>query len=108
MKNAIRTAAAFTLIALGAATANAQVQSAEAGFAPDIAAAQSTLTRAQVTSDFVNARQNGQLQLAGGNAYQPANSLRATTSAVDRSAVRAQAVAAVKSHQLLDGESSVQ
>lgn len=107
MKNVIRSAAAVALMSLGALSAQAQVQSAEAGFAPDIANAQSSLSRQQVNVDFVKARQAGKLQLNGGNTYQPVNDIQAP-SQVSRADVKAEAVAANQHGALLSQGNSVQ
>ena len=107
MKNVIRSAAAVALMSLGAIAAQAQVQSAEAGFAPEIGSAQSTLSRQQVSNDFVQARQAGKLQLAGGNAFKPVNDIK-SPSQVNRADVKAQAIAANQHGHLLSQEGSVQ
>ena len=107
MKNVIRSAAVVALMSLGAVAAQAQVQSAEAGFAPEIASAQSTLSRQQVSNDFVQARQAGKLQLAGGNTFKPVNDIKSPSQA-SRADVKAQAIAANQSGHLLSQEGSVQ
>ncbi|QNP47306.1 DUF4148 domain-containing protein [Diaphorobacter aerolatus] len=107
MKNLIRSAAVVALMSLGAVAAQAQVQSAEAGFAAEIASAQSSLSRQQVGSEFVQARQGGKLQLAHGDAYAPVNSIK-SASLLDRADVKAQAVAANQHGHLLSQGVSVQ
>ena len=107
MKNVIRSAAVVALMSLGAVAAQAQVQSAEAGFAPEIASAQSSLSRQQVSNDYVQARQAGKLQLAGGNAYKPVNDIK-TPSQVSRADVKAEAIAANQHGQLLSQGNSIQ
>lgn len=108
MKNTIRSAAAIALMALGAISAQAQVQSAESGFAPDIANAQSTLSRQQVSNAYDTAQKAGTLQLNGGDAYRPVNDIRGTSSALTRAQVQSEAVAFNHNGGLLAGEGSVQ
>ena len=107
MTNVIRSAAAVALIAMGAVSAQAQVQSAEAGFAPEITQAQSTLSAQQVRGAYVNARQSGNLQLGNGDSYKPVSSIQSPSQA-SRSEVRAEAVAANQHGDILKGVGSVQ
>lgn len=107
MKNVFNTAVAVAVLTLGAAGAQAQVQSAEAGFAPDVVNAQSTLSRQQVTNAYLAARKDGTLPLAGGNSY-PDPAARAQGSSVARSDVQRQAANTGFGGSALPGEGSVQ
>ena len=69
MKSILNIAAVAAVLSLSAVAAQAQVQSAEAGFAPDIYNAQSTLSRQQVSNAVVAARKDGTLPMAGGDSY---------------------------------------
>lgn len=107
MTKVIRSAAAVALMAMGAISAQAQVQNAEAGFAPDITQAQSQLTRQQVVNQLVAARQSGQLQLGYGDVYAPINKLQ-SASALSRQQVQVEAVATSRQGNANAAEGSVQ
>ncbi len=107
MKNVLNTATVAAVLALAAVGAQAQVQSAEAGYGTDVLNAQSTLSRQQVTNAFLTARNNGSLALAGGDSYtDPLAGARG--SAVARSDVQRQASNAAQGGNALVGEGSVQ
>ncbi|QIL83477.1 DUF4148 domain-containing protein [Diaphorobacter sp. HDW4A] len=107
MKNILNTAAVVAVIAMGAVSAQAQVQSAEAGYATDVVNAQSTLSRQQVSNTFLAARKDGSLPLAGGDSYaDPVKDARGSSLA--RGDVQRQAGAAAQAGNALRGEGSVQ
>ncbi len=105
MKSILNIAAVAAVLSLSAVAAQAQVQSAEAGFAPDIYNAQSTLSRQQVSNAVVAARKDGTLPMAGGDSYTlPGTATQGSTLA--RSDVQRQATA--RGGNSLAGEGSVQ
>ena len=107
MKSILNIAAVAAVLSLSAVAAQAQVQSAEAGFAPDIYNAQSTLSRQQVSNTFQAARKDGSLPLAGGDSYaDPVKDARGSSLA--RGDVQRQAGAAAQAGNALRGEGSVQ
>lgn len=106
MKKAIQSAAVVALMALGAVSAQAQVQSQEAGFAPEITNAKSQLSRQQVINAYQTARQNGSLPMVG-DTYTTAGEAK-SVSTLTRAEVRAEAIAANKSGRILEGEGGVQ
>ena len=59
MKSILNTAAVVAVLAVSAMGAQAQVNSAEAGYATDVANAQSTMSRQQVINEYLTARKNG-------------------------------------------------
>ncbi|MBF5003015.1 hypothetical protein [Diaphorobacter caeni] len=107
MKNILNTAAAVAVIALSAASAQAQVNSAEAGYATDVVNAQSTLSRQQVSNAFLAARKDGSLALAGGDSYSdPVKNTQGAS--LTRGDVQRQAGAAAQAGTAPRGEGSVQ
>lgn len=97
-KNTIRSLAIVALMAAGAASAQAQVQSAEAGFEPTNATQHSALTRQQVTNDYLKARAQAPLGLTSGDAYlaTPVFKNTSASSSLTRAQVRAETVQALQ------------
>jgi len=106
MKNILNTTVAVAVLALGAVSAQAQVQSAEAGYATDIVNAQSSMSRQQVSNAFLAARKDGTLPLAGGDSYVDTSARSQSTAT--RSDVQRQAAAAAHGGVAVFGEGSVQ
>lgn len=107
MKTVLQTTIAAAVLVASSFAANAQVQSAEAGFAPDIYNAQSTLTRQQVNADYQAALKDGSLPVGDGDSFSfPAANAKGATLA--RSEVQRQATAAAHAGNGLQGEGSVQ
>ncbi len=108
MKNVFNTAAIAAVLALGAVSAQAQVQSAEAGYAADIYNAKSTMSRQQVVNDYLAARKDGTLPLAGGDGYtDPLRDARGS-STLTRAEVKRDAATFAQSGNVLEGIGSVQ
>ena len=97
-KNTIRSLAIVALMAAGAVSAQAQVQSAEAGFVPANSSQTSALTRQQVTNDYLKAREQAPLGLTSGDAYlaTPMFNNKSATSGLTRAQVRAETVQAMQ------------
>lgn len=106
MKNILNTAAVVAVLAMGAVSAQAQVNSAEAGYGTDVTNAQSTMSRQQVVNDFLTARKNGTLSMVGDTYTDPTANI--TGSTVARSAVQRQAASAAVAGNGIVGEGSVQ
>ncbi len=106
MKNIIQTAAIVSLMALGSAAANAQVQSAEAGFVASNIGTQSTVSRQQVINEAAAAIKDDTYGLSAGDYYMPVRSTERST--LTRAEVRAETLASMHDSNRLQGESSVQ
>ncbi len=106
MKNVLNTAAVVAVLALSSVAAQAQVNSAEAGFATDVATAQSNLSRQQVSNAYLAARKDGTLPMVGDSYTDPA--ARVKGSALARTDVKSQAASAAHAGNALSGEGSVQ
>ena len=107
MKNVFNTAAIAAVLALGAVSAQAQVQSAETGFATPISQYQSTLTRQEVTNAVLEARANGTLITNRADELRVSMNQARGTSTLTRAEVKAQTIANLKSSDRMPGESSM-
>ena len=107
MKTAIQSVAVFALLAAGATVAQAQVQSAETGFATPISQYQSTLTRQEVTNAVLEARANGTLITNRADELRVSMNQARGTSTLTRAEVKAQTIANLKSSDRMPGESSM-
>ncbi|MCY1169554.1 MAG: DUF4148 domain-containing protein [Pseudomonadota bacterium] len=94
MNTKLISSAVFAVAALSGASAFAQnAQYGEAALAINPVVSSSTVTRAQVKADYLNARQNGAVAVSQEAAFaQPA----ASTSAVSRADVRRDALVAAR------------
>ena len=106
MKSILNTAAVVAVLAVSAVIAQAQVNSAEAGYATDVANAQSTMSRQQVINEYLTARKNGTLPLVGDSYTDPVAANNGA--AVARSNVQRQAAGAAHAGTAIQGEGSVQ
>ena len=93
---------ASTVVAIAALTgANAFAQgnvTGEAAYVVPAASTSSSVTRAQVQADFIQARQAGDLAISNEGAFAEAETAPSTAS---RAAVRAEAAAWVKTHNFI-------
>lgn len=104
-KITVPSVAAIALMTLGAATAQAQVQSAEAGFVTPLAQVQTSLTRQQVTNAVLVARQNGTLITNRGDELRVsmARSMQVPSS-LSRDEVKAGTIATLQHQTRLPGQ----
>ncbi|QIL71711.1 DUF4148 domain-containing protein [Diaphorobacter sp. HDW4B] len=106
MKSILNTAAVVAVLAVSAVSAQAQVNSAEAGYGTDVTNAQSTKSRQQVINEYLAARKDGTLPLVGDSYTDPAADNHGA--AVARSNVQRQAAGAAHAGTAIQGEGSVQ
>ena len=106
MKSILNTAAVVAVLAVSTVSAQAQVNSAEAGYGTDVANAQSTKSRQQVINEYLAARKDGTLPLVGDSYTDPAADNHG--SAIARSNVQRQATGAAHAGNAIQGEGSVQ